>query len=991
MHKYPEINLEIAQSLIDFSSGQVKSSYAKTQLEGTVGLYNILCNNKAAYLADEVGMGKTYIALGVMALMKRFNPNLRVLYITPRENIQRKWAKELKNFIKNNYKICDNHVKSPNGLPAFQYHICRNLEDFLHTVTSQTEQDYFLRMGSFSFGLRDEMEDRLKHVNKLNDVLPWVDTHELKRIEEKQDFKKHYAKIINSIIPHFDLLIVDEAHNLKHGREGASSRNQTLLRILGHQDEKYIKESPTDINYSSKIDRVLLLSATPLETGYEELYNQLDLFNSGSVCPELIQENLTEDQKKEAAKRILIRRLNNIDVNDISLTKNEYRREWRKGGMRDHSQKLEISDIRQKLTVALIQKKISEILGKSEVNRSFQIGMLASFESFMSSSKIRREIEEKGLQDNSNFDGSDQTDKDEEKEGIDTYAIEKIASDYEKKFKETLPHPKLDQVADRLGLSFQENEKYLVFVRRIKTVPELKAKVILAYDEWIKKYIFKSLKSRRLKKQFENVYKIYLDQRKKEIDLSTGDKEEDKGGKANFFQWFFRSTGLIEIFSGGDFRDKLLTSQSSYFFLFFEDNYVLNLLDYPEDVLKALAEIKHTSAYEIEKQLREKAQSYITQQSPSLFNRYQALQNAGLDILSEEDNEIGKKAQEYKRLFFYSAAEKDEGSNIERKNISELLSVRTFFTELRKHKELKEQIWCKDDAPIIEQEQRKELLASICGLGHSLVDLYISFINIYNNLKDKGAEKVGTQERYFKTIDAFIKRLKVNSQTKGLTAYYELNQTSKNFQIICNSNFPDIKYKKISELSKYYSQNLRKQEPVGGMYGSVLINQVYQFRMPGYPMVLISTDVLQEGEDLHLFCKNVVHYGISWTPSAIEQRIGRVDRINSFLQRRVSRLNEITLEDCIQVFYPFLYDTVERLQVYTIYRRINTFIRLIHDTLGELTKHESYIDSNKEMIYLKESEEDIEPIKTKLKSPFDVKSYSAHLFPPFYTHINPPL
>jgi hypothetical protein len=56
---------------------------------------------------------------------------------------------------------------------------------------------------------------------------------------------------------------------------------------------------------------------------------------------------------------------------------------------------------------------------------------------------------------------------------------------------------------------------------------------------------------------------------------------------------------------------------------------------------------------------------------------------------------------------------------------------------------------------------------------------------------------------------------------------------------------------------------------------------VRQFRMPGYPFVLLSTDLLQEGEDLHTFCSDVYHYGLAWTPSAIEQRIGRVEHLSA--------------------------------------------------------------------------------------------------------------
>jgi hypothetical protein len=58
---------------------------------------------------------------------------------------------------------------------------------------------------------------------------------------------------------------------------------------------------------------------------------------------------------------------------------------------------------------------------------------------------------------------------------------------------------------------------------------------------------------------------------------------------------------------------------------------------------------------------------------------------------------------------------------------------------------------------------------------------------------------------------------------------------------------------------------------------------------------LITTEVLQEGEDLHTFCSRVVHYGITWTPSAMEQRTGRVDRIGSLTHRRLDGRTESPL------------------------------------------------------------------------------------------------
>ena len=108
------------------------------------------------------------------------------------------------------------------------------------------------------------------------------------------------------------------------------------------------------------------------------------------------------------------------------------------------------------------------------------------------------------------------------------------------------------------------------------------------------------------------------------------------------------------------------------------------------------------------------------------------------------------------------------------------------------------------------------------------------------------------------------------------------------------------------------------------MSGGVNQRLVRQFRMPGFPLVLATTDVLQEGEDLQTFCRRIVHYGIAWTPSAMEQRTGRVDRIGGLVQRRLDGVSEApAAEDFIQVYYPHLRDTVELLQVRRVLGRLN--------------------------------------------------------------------
>lgn len=101
-------------------------------------------------------MGKTFVALGTVALLRHFNPGFRVLYIAPRENIQDKWKKELLNFTANNWRVTDNHVRSYQGTPAYDVALCGNLLDFARQAMLNPKRDFLLRMTSFSFGLADK-------------------------------------------------------------------------------------------------------------------------------------------------------------------------------------------------------------------------------------------------------------------------------------------------------------------------------------------------------------------------------------------------------------------------------------------------------------------------------------------------------------------------------------------------------------------------------------------------------------------------------------------------------------------------------------------------------------------------------------------------------------------------------------------------------------------------------------------------------------------
>lgn len=53
------------------------------------------------------------------------------------------------------------------------------------------------------------------------------------------------------------------------------------------------------------------------------------------------------------------------------------------------------------------------------------------------------------------------------------------------------------------------------------------------------------------------------------------------------------------------------------------------------------------------------------------------------------------------------------------------------------------------------------------------------------------------------------------------------------------------------------------------------------FNTPFYPEILIASSVMAEGVDLHLNCRHVIHHDLDWNPSSLEQRTGRIDRLGS--------------------------------------------------------------------------------------------------------------
>lgn len=75
------------------------------------------------------------------------------------------------------------------------------------------------------------------------------------------------------------------------------------------------------------------------------------------------------------------------------------------------------------------------------------------------------------------------------------------------------------------------------------------------------------------------------------------------------------------------------------------------------------------------------------------------------------------------------------------------------------------------------------------------------------------------------------------------------------------------------------------------------------FNSPFWPMILTTTSIAQEGLDFHCYCRKIMHYTLPTTPMALEQREGRVDRHCGYIQRiRMAQSNNCPNVSWIDLF-----------------------------------------------------------------------------------------
>ena len=104
------------------------------------------------------------------------------------------------------------------------------------------------------------------------------------------------------------------------------------------------------------------------------------------------------------------------------------------------------------------------------------------------------------------------------------------------------------------------------------------------------------------------------------------------------------------------------------------------------------------------------------------------------------------------------------------------------------------------------------------------------------------------------------------------------------------------------------------------------------FNTPFFPDIFVCSEVMGEGVDLQRFCRHVIHHDVAWNPSNIEQRTGRIDRLGCKAEGRES----------IVVYLPYLAGTADERQ-YRVMSDRERWFRVVmgQDAVAKLITEES--------------------------------------------------
>jgi hypothetical protein len=979
----------IAQSVADRQLAVIEKAYAFLSQP----------QNGMIYIADEVGLGKTYIGLGIATLLRHHhngNTDFKDLILVPKKNLQDKWLKELRNFAKKNYLRAGPGYEAAAGAANI---ICERLRPILpeagFTILRNTS---FSSVISSRYKVREYLDKDVFNYNPFCTRILW-------KAYDKGYFNpsnralqiRLAACMLNAMSVKVNCLIIDEAHNYKKGPQSDTIRNQVVARFLGTVVDDEIMNDFPELKAEMKFPlavKVICLSATPKDRHLLELKHQVSCFTNNNP----LADCETPEEIKDMLPKFLIRGNMEYTLGGEKFSRNQCRHEHRNGNVdkQPDGQPITLNDGIENVFWQLLQYKSIRHLSQ-KAGASFEIGMLAGFESYkldMDKRVARQSDDEGDVNPDKEYDLLNHR---TQKHSEDANVIRSLIDSYRDTFgNEPPPHPKLSKLEAELIEQFGKQEKSLVFVRRLATVDELLQHLLQRYDLEIVNQQYLRLEGKWKKYLTHEVIAL-----KKACDKFYKDKKRNDA-LAHF----------AELKEASDWWSSLYPPNSEDLIVYLRYCY---LRDLPE-LIAALDE------YLSEGRFRRKQKFAALAVLKKYHVEWQS--QSGEDVAEDADDEPELRADSFFKNYFkrYQEGYKFRTkiyrenwfdfnnylllvSDVQWKTEAEAARLRTpallqLSDNLRTHgvfnayqdafRSASSDVVTpvikfprqKQSNPLLKATFLTELIQSACAAEWDTWKSMRRDISIPDVLQDIAVLQAMLKSVFQHSsglLPAFVAESCSGKFSKDLmtllkdpdSPFHFVLQEVKTIitdqDLIVSVNFQDRDPRRIADL-------LKNRSPVVGASGQDKNRSAIaaRFRMPGFPYALIATDIFHEGEDLHTYCQAVYHYGIAWNPSGMEQRTGRIDRINSLSYRKLTATQERNFGNKIQVFYPYLSRSVEVNQVVKLFGHVNNFLHDFND-IDAVRTYESAVKLEEEI----QDGGIPQPITERITSRYDVDHFKG--------------
>ncbi|MYN09701.1 DEAD/DEAH box helicase [Pseudoduganella aquatica] len=827
-----EMNFELATPAWQYQPGHV--SMANKQAEGVAYLCRLLEREGLALLADEVGMGKTFQALGVMHLLWQAKPEARVLVMAPNKSICRHWQNEHQQFLQE-------HCRPPvpaDTAAAGAATICGNLAALCEQVRDPDKRFFLVTTHSLSMLGDGNVEGGDAGAGNSED--PAV---RAKRIADGMRLDIHAA-----LPGGFDLLVIDEAHYFRN-IHGGSQRVAAGEGFFGKAAAPLARKA-------------LLLTATPSHKGMQDVRNILGFFKD--IAPQPAPELL---------RRYALRRLRLMPTQDNNyVTKHSYRRELAVPASFGANSLSE-------LFFAFYQKRLGKKMG-----RKILYGYLEGFESLGAATLPEAQAA-----------GGDTSSKDFHK-APDSELLSAMSAEFHGLFGRLPDHPKYDAtIAKLVPRALRDSDvplhhnKHLVFVRRIPSVRELTQRVNRAYDEL---YIPLLLQAWGLKANdpvaqnwkasnwsrsgFAALTREVTERYSKRGEqLEAPPALDDAGGEqpaaphddrlgsvvANLFV-VKRNAGKEDGQDGGKEGGSERTDCANVRLRFRKPESVFSLFLEPAADYRSAGYSACYDSIDGHKSL------YATAARDTRLHRHKL---AGEPQPPEHyvPAQITPTTQELETAWGL---------------------IHPLLTD--SEREILDGWRCRIG---VAENFANYLREGFLQASPVMVELYCWFTAFrLEQWKNQGKEKTrsydhaSAPERY----RMFVEYAKLRMPGSLMLAYFR--EALPSFETLCKkiAGYKPADYKKKWTVLTQMHNPAWYASGASGDRDRLIIG----FNSPFFPNVLVATSVFQEGVNLHLQCRQVHHYGIAWTPGDNEQRVGRVDRLFGRVYKELAQPGSTTLD-----------------------------------------------------------------------------------------------